>query len=158
MSHTNEPTDKENQMFKEIMVLLTTWNQMYREGNPVVSDEEYNKMLDALEPLLSSEDFQTFRRSLTEMNGDVVHHYVIGSLEKVKYDEGDFGKWYNKVKMPSYIFWSDKMDGMSYVAIYKKGILTSLATRGDGTTGCDITSKASHIQIPTTLNVLTGIS
>jgi DNA ligase (NAD+) len=151
MSHTNERKDKENQMNIDKMMVISRWNQLYREGNPEVTDQEYDNALDSLEKVLTPDTFHMFRRSLTEMNGDVVHHYVIGSLEKVKYDEGDFGKWYTKMKLPSYLFWSDKMDGMSYVAIYNKGILTSLATRGDGTTGCDITSKASHIQIPTTL-------
>lgn len=48
--------------------------------------------------------------------------------------------------------WSLKLDGVSGKAIYTKGILTELNTRGDGLFGGDITNLAPHLNIPQTID------
>jgi DNA ligase (NAD+) len=60
-------------------------------------------------------------------------------------------KWVAKYKVAR-VFWSYKLDGMSFVAEYVSGSLISLATRGDGITGESILNKAPYIVIPMSVN------
>ena len=78
------------------------------------------------------------------------HQNLIGSLNKVTNFE-DFHKWANE-KGTEFCL-SPKYDGSTVVATYKEGKLISLATRGDGTIGENITPNAQLIQnVPSQIN------
>jgi DNA ligase (NAD+) len=126
-------------------------NSSYRNGNPIMSDEDFDYLLEELESEMNAEDFLEFRKSLTEESGDVKHTYIIGSLNKIRYGMNELSKWLDKVDL-NIIFWSYKLDGMSFVAKYEEGYLIQLTSRGDGITGQNLTNKAKYINIPNTLS------
>lgn len=123
-------------------------NLAYRSGEPIISDEEYDSLLEKLEDEMGFIEFECFKQSLTEEKGTVTNRYVLGSLSKFKYEEPEkFHKWLKDQKLTS-IFCTDKIDGCSFYAEYREGKLTLLTSRGDGDEGTDWTHKAGYINIP----------
>lgn len=130
-------------------------NSAYRKGKPKITDEEYDGMLTKLQSMMKSSEFETFKAQLMEAPGNIKHKYIIGSLNKLKYEDEDLFKWLEKQDFYSIVV-SDKIDGCSFVARYENGNLVSGATRGDGETGVDITNKLRHIlpnSIPSTNSI-----
>jgi len=128
-------------------------NDAYRVGSPIMSDAEYDILLSKLEDKMGFIEFEDFKQTLTESNGTIKLDYVLGSLTKFKYEEADLlYKWIAKMKIKS-IFASLKIDGCSFNASWRKGILTMCSSRGDGDSGTDWTAKAMYI-LPTTIPYL----
>jgi DNA ligase (NAD+) len=81
----------------------------------------------------------------------------MGSLDKASSDncEPEFDAWHKRdggKGNPLHL--SEKIDGCTVVAIYKAGKLATLATRGNGTIGSNITANAPHYKnIPRILPV-----
>lgn len=71
--------------------------------------------------------------------------YFLGSMNKIKSDEDILNKWFSKFAGPYVI--SDKLDGVSCLLVKKKSNI-KLYTRGDGTTGKDISHLVDYINIP----------
>jgi DNA ligase (NAD+) len=135
---------------EELKSQITFHNQQYREGNPVISDETYDVLVESLKNEMFDNEFIQFRKTLTEHVGSTKSGYVLGSLEKYKYEESeDFQKWVSKHIKKS-LFISEKVDGASFFAVYEKGKLVSCLSRGDGITGTDWTDKANYI-LPKTI-------
>lgn len=132
---------------QDMITKIITANEEYRNGTPIIPDTEYDLLLTQLKENISKSEFEDFRLSLMEQSGDVTHSFVIGSLDKVKYGEDELSKWIKKHNIKK-VFWSDKLDGMSFTAEYKHGVIASLTTRGDGITGQSLNSKMKYIQIP----------
>lgn len=131
----------------ETMSQIKRWNELYRAGNPEVSDQVYDDTLDKLESVLPFDDYMAFTRSLHENPGKVKHNHVIGSLKKIKAEDPKaFDEWVNKVNVRDQILEMEKIDGASIVLHYVKGILVSATTRGDGEYGEDQTEKFQYIQ------------
>jgi DNA ligase (NAD+) len=120
-------------------------NHAYRAGRSVVSDTEYDSHVEELEVEMDPVDFKEFLESLMEEGGDVVHSHVVGSLLKCKYGEGQLERFLSGNSNIDELFLSAKIDGMSFVATYLNGHLMKGATRGNGTTGKDITEKLRHM-------------
>lgn len=79
--------------------------------------------------------------------------YSMPSLTKIKPEYGTYS-YLEGVKNSSYDLISlDKLDGVSGMAIYKKGILSKIFTRGDGNIGGDITFLKETINIPKNVDV-----
>ncbi len=119
-------------------------NKTYRSGYPIMEDQEYDLLLSKLEQEMNFIEFEIFKKSLMEDSGNFQHSYVIGSLNKVKYGEGELEKWLTKNKVNSYIV-SEKLDGCSFVASYRNGLLVYMSSRGDGLEGTDWTAKGKYI-------------
>lgn len=133
----------------ELKNKISQYNSEYRIGNPLISDEEYDALLDSLREQMPADEFLAFRKTLTESAGKVTHAYKMGSLDKLKVGDADFSvkRWVEK-NVPNYgdgtegLWISSKIDGCSACLYYKDGNLISAATRGDGIIGVDITAKA----------------
>ncbi|MHA2264021.1 MAG: BRCT domain-containing protein [Candidatus Thorarchaeota archaeon] len=119
----------------------------YNGGDPVMTDAEFDKLRDKLEELDPQNAF------LTEVGAPKPssvlgwpthkHRVLMGSLAKVKTKE-EFDKW-AEGKGDEFLL-SEKYDGSTVVATYKNGKLRTLATRGDGTEGENITPNAKQIK------------
>jgi DNA ligase (NAD+) len=126
-------------------------NEAYRAGSPIISDEEYDVLLSKLESEMSFFEFEEFKQTLMEKSGGYKHQYVMGSLSKVRYNEGDeLSKWIKKHNVKEIIV-SEKLDGCSFTAVYKDCKFVCGASRGDGVTGTDWTEKLKYI-LPKTIN------
>jgi DNA ligase (NAD+) len=124
---------------------VVDFNKSYRAGNSIISDTEYDKMLEHIKIHTTDEEYSEFIRTLTEEKGEFRLNYVVGSLDKIKYSEPEaLSKWIMKEKINS-LFVSLKVDGCSFIASYRKGKLVYCASRGDGIDGVSWTDKALHI-------------
>lgn len=138
---------------------LITANLEYRKGTPSLTDQDYDDLLETLKGVMTPTEYEDFVSSLNEggieknVDGKIKHPFVMGSLEKIKYEEPETIKKWIRENIKNGMSVSAKVDGISSRAEYKDGKLVSLTTRGDGTFGMDITSKAKYIKfLPSTLN------
>ena len=136
----------------ELVKKIKAANEAYRAGNPVMSDQEYDDLLEAVKALMDADEYEAFVATLNEggieknVDGKVKHPVIMGSLEKVKAEEPEVVKKWIKENVKTALSVSAKVDGISSRAQYANGRLVSLTTRGDGYFGLDITSKAKYIK------------
>lgn len=122
------------------MITKEQADKAYREGNPIMTDAEY----DAKFGLDASDIDSEFENSIWPI---VPLTMFMGSLKKVKNDVGSLQKWYQKNSSPV-VHWSEKLDGSSGEINYVNGKLVSGKTRGDGKRGNDITPNVLKMQLP----------
>lgn len=129
----------------------------YILNDPLISDEEYDKLFKKLEKLeaenpdLIPPDSPTQRVGST-LNGDFVtvpHLVSMLSLEN-SYNPDDLIAWDNRLKTLAdhqkiTLTAEPKYDGASISLIYENDYLARGATRGDGTAGDDITTNIRQI-------------
>lgn len=124
----------------------------YGAGSPIISDMEYDRLEDELRGLAPD---HWVLKAVGVSPGDngwekVQHSVVMGSLNKAQ-DPEDIQKWAEKSSGKP-LFLTEKLDGISVLLKYSQGKLTQAATRGDGTTGEDITRNVSLMKgVPTQL-------
>jgi len=132
------------------IIKLRRWEDAYYNGDPLVPDILYDTERDRIVALL--EAAEPDHPYLDEVGSAVprssvwdkfAHTTVMGSLFKVN-NEIDLKKW-AKGKGNNF-FLSEKADGCTIVAYYEDGKLITLATRGDGIIGEDITANARYFQ------------
>ena len=135
----------------EIIEKIVEANKAYRSGNPIMSDQEYDDLLDSLRGNMTAQAYEEFIATLNEggieknADGKVKHPFIMGSLEKLKAEEPEVVKKWIRENIKVDMSVSAKVDGISSRAFYRNGKLISLTTRGDGYYGMDITSKAKYI-------------
>lgn len=128
----------------------------YGKDAPTISDEEYDaafRELIALEqqhPELQSGDSpsQTVGGERSEMFEPVEHLIRMQSLDNV-FDDDELAAWASRVERelgstPDYLC-ELKVDGLAVDLVYEKGKLKSLATRGDGRVGEDVSYNVNFI-------------
>ena len=132
---------------------LNYYTKKYDEGNPEISDEEWDNLyfdciafetesgyIDANSPSA------TVQYDVTNSLKKVTHNHPMLSLEKTK-DINIIRKW---LKHDSMVM--AKMDGLTCSLAYKNGKLVSAETRGNGKIGEDITANAMTLSsIPKTI-------
>ena len=68
-------------------------NKAYRTGSPIMSDQDYDDLLESLKSEMSEEEYEAFVSTLNEgtieknLDGKVKHPFIMGSLEKLKAEE-----------------------------------------------------------------------
>lgn len=129
---------------------LQKWDDAYYNGTPLVTDQVYDKERDRiLDRIRLESPKHPYLQQVGASTPDggvwpkFKHTTVMGSLFKVNTEE-EFQKWAEK-KGTSFIL-TEKADGCTIVAYYEDGLLTNLATRGDGEVGEDITANAKYFQ------------
>ena len=138
-------------LFKELDQYLLEQDKLYAEGNPILTDGQYDHLLLLAQSL--EEDFGTVQ-SLSGVSefkqGDVEHKYPMLSLAKTKSID-ELSNFLDKFSNdPNDLWYTDgfivqhKEDGLTVVIDYTDGVLT-LATRGDGKHGVDITDNLKSL-------------
>ncbi len=130
----------------------------YVLDDPLISDAEYDRLLRQLQKLeeahpdLITPDSPTQRVGAAPLKefGEVHHTLPMLSLGNA-FDEGDVADFERRTKerlgVAEVVYVAEpKLDGLSLSLRYERGILARAATRGDGTTGEDITSNARTIK------------
>lgn len=122
-------------------------NEAYRLGESIMTDSQYDSLLDELKEQISIEEFNMFSETLHEKSGKVKHPFVMGSLNKLKTSEPDTIKKFFDKHIKNKLNISAKVDGISCRLRYSKdGKLISASTRGDGYQGESLTDKIIYVQ------------
>ena len=150
--------------YEELIKIINEADYNYHTlDKPTITDQEYDKYLRELyrieeeHPELKREDSPSNRAGgqvLDEFK-KVTHQIPMMSLSNV-FNESELVNFDSRIKKegitPNYVC-ELKIDGLSVSLRYEKGKLKTAATRGDGTTGEDITNNAKTIKtIPLKLN------
>jgi DNA ligase (NAD+) len=131
----------------------------YALARPEISDAEYDALsreLLAIEgsfPEVATPDSPTRRVGGTPVDDlpNVRHEVPLLSLENA-YDEAGLDAWLTRVterlngRLPELVC-ELKIDGLSVSLVFEDGLLVRGATRGDGTTGEDVTPNARTIRV-----------
>ena len=153
--------------YEELAKELTDHNQRYYvEAAPIISDYEYDKLLDKLRKIEREHPDWVVDWSPTQRVG----HEPLSSFPKVvrdvpmlsldnTYDEAELKAFHERVlrglgvelddpavaSIVTYVV-EPKIDGFGIELTYTKGLLTLAATRGDGTTGEDVTANIRTVR------------
>jgi DNA ligase (NAD+) len=130
----------------------------HEEAAPTISDQEYDRLyrelsdLEEAFPELKTEDSPTQRvggKPLEEFR-QITHRTPMQSLDNT-YSEEEVGEFYRRVQklLPGVeipVVIEPKIDGVAVSLLYEDGVLQYAATRGDGTTGDDVTQNVLTIR------------
>ena len=128
--------------------------------NPTIPDAEYDRLfhqlkaLEAANPELITADSPTQRVGAKPLSGfaQIRHEIPMLSLDNAFSDE-EFYAFVKRIedrliRLPDPLTFccEPKLDGLAVSILYVNGVLTQAATRGDGTTGEDITANIRTIR------------
>ena len=128
--------------------------------NPTIPDAEYDRLfhqlkaLEAANPELITADSPTQRVGAKPLSGfaQIRHEIPMLSLDNAFSDE-EFYAFVKRIedrliRLPEPLTFccEPKLDGLAVSILYVNGVLTQAATRGDGTTGEDITANIRTIR------------
>lgn len=144
--------------------ILELQDAYYRDDALLVPDAQYDELLRELEalevefPELRSADSPTLSVGFGggALFDPVTHAERMFSLDNV-FDDEEMRQWIGKISAvhPSAQYLCElKIDGLALNLRYERGRLVSAATRGDGTTGEDVTDNA--LLVPGIPRVLSG--
>ena len=140
---------------KELVALLNKASEAYyKYDKPIMSDKEYDTLMDELELLEKSERFILANSPTQKVQG-----YILEGLTKVTHSKpmlsAEKTKDINEIKkflgnQPFYC--SYKLDGLTLVVRYSNGHFVQAITRGTGLVGEDVTEQAKMISnLPMTI-------
>lgn len=146
--------EKKQKRIKELERLVSFHNEKYFiENAPVISDYEFDQMVEELKKLNPDSDLlKNIGSDLTVGRKKVKHEEPMLSLDKC-YDDKALGAWASKFKGD--LIASPKIDGLAVSLRYgKDGTLNLASTRGDGFVGDEITQNALSVKnIPRRIKV-----
>ncbi|MEO1927327.1 MAG: NAD-dependent DNA ligase LigA [Nautiliaceae bacterium] len=149
---------KDYNEYKKAVETLKKWAYYYYVlDNPLVTDEEYDKLYREVEEYERNHPKDIDPTSPTQRVGDVIlegfekakHLTRMWSMEDV-FNEKEFLDWVGRVKRilghSDFSFYIEpKFDGASLNLVYENGKLIRAETRGDGEIGEDVTLNAKTI-------------
>ncbi|WP_327151146.1 NAD-dependent DNA ligase LigA [Nocardia sp. NBC_01329] len=129
---------------QELADRIVTLRDAYYRGSPLVADAEYDVIEDELRGLIAAHpDLTPDPNPLDQVGAPAVLHAPIRhsrpmlSLEKATTPEQVAAFFDRFPGQPVVVM--PKLDGMSLALVFEDGQLTRAVTRGDGTTGDDVT-------------------
>ena len=157
----NNSTDKLKQEIEQLREAIHEHNYHYYVlDTPLVSDAEYDRLFERLKtlehanPHLVTPDSPTQRVGAAPLKtfSQVQHHVPMLSLDNafaVEDLEAFNQRIQDKLKIEEAIEFccEPKLDGLAISIRFENGMLTQAATRGDGTTGEDVTSNIRTIKM-----------
>ena len=134
---------EEEKMWDKIKVA----SQKYYEGNPIMSDEEFDQLYTAFKTEYpESKHLKEVGSGFTPNNSPlqkVRHKYgIVGSLDKIHAIEESLTI---SSQDASLTVCTTKLDGASLVLYYVDGYFDNAVSRGDGTIGLDVSDKAKKL-------------
>ena len=144
--------------YKKAVETLKKWAYYYYVlDNPLVTDEEYDRLYKEVEEWEKAHPDKIDPTSPTQRVGDVVldefkkakHITKMWSMEDV-FSKEEFKEWHQRVEKiinDEFSYYIEpKFDGASLNLVYKDGKLIRAETRGDGDIGEDVTLNAKTIK------------
>jgi len=120
----------------------------YESSSPLMSDADFDALMDRIETIQQETGWDhagvlSAVAAGASVGGDTPHPTPMLSLSKTGVD--DLPGFVTGVAAAVVV--EPKLDGLAVRARYQNGTLTQIVTRGDGTTGEDVTSRAAHLTI-----------
>lgn len=141
-----------NKDIEKRIELLKKYDVAYETGNPIIDDDSYDIEKEDIRQLVPTHDYFSSVGGIAEKKQtwqkEYVHKYIMGSLFKDKSPE-EFEKWIAKTYPNTnglFLMLQVKLDGSSSCCIYNHGQLETIASRGDGIKGFDITATGKFIK------------
>lgn len=140
---------------KELVEQLSKASEAYyKYDKPIISDKEYDFLMDELESLESSTGFILANSPTQKVQG-----FILEGLQKVEHSKPMLSaaktKDVNEIKKFTRdhgFYCSYKLDGLTMVCRYKNGKFVQAITRGTGAIGEDVTEQAKFISnLPMTI-------
>ena len=139
--------DKIN-IIKQLVELLNKANKAYYEkSNPIMTDREYDQLYNELVSLeketgviLSGSPTQYAGYNIESKWDKITHEFPALSLNKTK-DRNELVNWLGDKE--GVLSW--KEDGLTMIMSYDNGSLSTLASRGNGIVGENLTKNARYI-------------
>lgn len=135
-------------MMRNLVEKLNYYTKLYDEGNPAISDKEWDYMYFQLLELekksgiiLSNSPTVKINYAVKNSLEKVEHNHPMLSLQKTKSEEEvvNFLQKHDAIAMT-------KMDGLTCSLLYKDGKLVSAETRGNGIIGENVTHNMRGVQ------------
>jgi DNA ligase (NAD+) len=153
------PDDIQRQVERLRETIRAADHAYYVLDRPTLADSEYDALyrelqaLEAAHPTLHDPTSPTQRvpGTIAEGFASVAHPTPMVSIENVTSEE-DFREWvastdrFLKSTAARAYSVEPKIDGVSLELVYEDGLLTTAATRGDGTVGEDVTANARTVR------------
>lgn len=159
---TSTPPERDRERYEALVEQIRAYREAYyQQDQPTVSDSEYDllfhelQLLESTYPILAGQDSPT-----QEVGGEVsgafspvTHASRMYSLEDV-FSLGELDVWLERAQTNAARIHPDapvqwlcevKIDGLALNLTYRDGKLVRAGTRGDGTTGEDVTHNALTI-------------
>lgn len=128
---------------KELEETIKRYAQSYYSGNAEVDDDYFDYLVDKLKEMSPESEVLNKTGWGYDPQGKKVSHLYglkVGSLSKVKSVESIPERF-----SPAFCRVSAKLDGLSVVSYYNKGVRFKSITRGNGEAGQDVTDKINVI-------------
>jgi DNA ligase (NAD+) len=152
------PADPANRVAELSDLIRDHAYRYYILDDPIVADAEYDalvkelRQLEADHPELVEPDSPTQRVGAppSDLFSEVTHRRTLLSLDNAESAE-DLDAWEQRMerileRVPEGYACELKIDGLAVTLTYERGLLTLGATRGDGTTGENITANLRTIE------------
>jgi DNA ligase (NAD+) len=141
---------------------LERHNRLYYEGNPEISDYDFDQMMRRLEELeIANPEYADLNSPTKRVGGaliesfpTVIHEPPMLSIENA-YTLDELREWDDRVRRglgrtaeePVEYEAELKIDGVSISLLYENGALVRGATRGDGARGDDVTPNVRTVRV-----------
>lgn len=137
----------------ELVEKLQRANWAYRNTDTLLmTDDEYDTQLDLLRKLSPAHPFLSVIGAKPDA-GTVLLPMTMGSLDKVRYNEGGMARW-KKRNAAENVIVSGKLDGISALLVCNG--TSRLYLRGDGVTGVDVSRILPILNLPFKKCVIRG--
>jgi DNA ligase (NAD+) len=137
-------SNEARERIEELATRITELREAYYGGDPLVADADYDALEDELRGLIAEHpDLAPDPNPLEQVGAPGVLHAPVRhsrpmlSLEKASSPEQVAAFFDRFPGQPVVVM--PKLDGLSLALVYEKGRLARAVTRGDGTTGDDVT-------------------
>lgn len=136
-----------------VNILQFASDNYYNTDELILSDYQYDILIDILTDKDPKNPYLAKVGAPVEGSGSVKLPYWLGSMDKIKPDDKKLDRWLTKFNGPYII--SNKLDGISGLLVVKfdnglasnSSITCNLYTRGDGTTGQNITKMLKYVNM-----------
>jgi NAD-dependent DNA ligase len=134
----------------ELTEMIKLANILYRNFQPIMTDNEYDILQDYITEKYPSNQ-EVFKVGAPIEKNKAKLPYEMASMDKIKPDTGILTNWTKKFTGP-YVL-SCKLDGVS--GLYStEGKTPKLYTRGDGKIGQDVSYLIPHLRLPKTHDIV----
>lgn len=127
-------------------------NEYYQHDRPTLADVEYDALFLELQKLeeqfpelvTSDSPTQSIGGQASDIFGEFAHPSPMWSLDNV-FDATELQAWFERVGAHAFLC-ELKIDGLAINAVYRNGLLETLATRGSGSVGENVTANVEYMR------------